>query len=37
MPETAVVAVGVWRLKHKKTPGRLYTFLATKSAEGSAC
>lgn len=30
LPENAVVAVGTWWLKRKKTPGRLYTFVATK-------
>lgn len=30
LPDAAVVAIGTWRIKRKKTPGRLYTFLATK-------
>lgn len=30
LPESAVVALGTWRLKRAKTPGRLYTFVATK-------
>lgn len=37
MPDDAVVAIGTWRLKRKKTPGRLYTFLATKPAAEREC
>jgi SAM-dependent methyltransferase len=37
MPDDAVVAIGTWRLKRKKMPGRLYTFLAIKSAERGGC
>jgi SAM-dependent methyltransferase len=28
-----VEAIGIWQLKRQKTPGRLYSFLATKPAE----
>ena len=34
MPTDVVVALGNWRLKRKKTPGRLYTFLAIKPLAG---
>jgi SAM-dependent methyltransferase len=37
MPEDAVVTVGTWRLRHKKTPGRLYTFLARKPLGHGRC
>jgi SAM-dependent methyltransferase len=30
LPDSAVAAIGSWRLKRLKTPGRLYTFLARK-------
>jgi SAM-dependent methyltransferase len=32
LPDNAVVAIGEWRIKIKRTPGRLYTFLAVKPA-----
>ena len=30
MPEDAVVAIGSWRVKTRKAPGRMYTFVAVK-------
>lgn len=30
LPDSLVAGIGRWRLKRKKTPGRLYTFLARK-------
>lgn len=37
LPDDTVVAIGTWRLKRKKTPGRLYTFLAVKPVEQYRC
>jgi SAM-dependent methyltransferase len=33
LPSSLVARIGFWWMKQKKTPGRLYTFLATKPAE----
>lgn len=37
LPDDTVVAIGIWRLKRKKTPGRLHTFLAIKPVEQGGC
>jgi len=37
MSEDAVVAIGTWWLKRKKTPGRLYSFIATKPTAIRLC
>jgi SAM-dependent methyltransferase len=37
LPTEAVVAIGTWRLKRRKAPGRLYTFLAIKPVERGGC
>lgn len=34
LPDNAIVAIGVWHLKRKKSPGRLHTFLAAKPLIG---
>lgn len=33
LPDDAVVAIGNWRIKRKRTPGRLYSFVATKPSD----
>jgi SAM-dependent methyltransferase len=37
LPDDAVVSIGQWRLKRKRTPGRLYTFLAIKPRAPRGC
>jgi SAM-dependent methyltransferase len=31
LPAAAVAAIGLWRVRRRKTPGRLYTFVAVKA------
>jgi len=37
LPDDAIVALGQWRLKRQKAPGRLVTFLAVKSKPSGPC
>lgn len=37
IPDGSVVALGTWRLKRQKKPGRLYTFLSVKQGSAAAC
>lgn len=32
LPEAVVVSIGMWALKHRKMPGRLYSFVAQKTS-----
>jgi SAM-dependent methyltransferase len=37
LPDELVVSIGLWRLKHKASPGRLYSFLAVKPVDAGGC